>query len=81
MVKQYLQFCKEEQFEALRNATLFCILSIKEASQQKSLSGLDNTAVERSAGFQRLYEIVDELDQAGLDNSVSNELWEDIFQK
>ena len=81
MVKQYLQFCKEEQFEALRNATLFRVLSIREASQQKSLSGLDNTAVEGSAGFQRLYEIVDKLDQAGLDNSVSNELREDIFQK
>ena len=87
MVKQYLQFCKEEQFEALSNATLFRILSIREASQQKSLSGLDNTAVEGSSGFQRLSEIVDELDQIGLDKNVANELREslsnreDIFQK
>ena len=78
MIKQYLQFCKEEQFEALSNASLFRILSIREASQQKSLSGLDNTAVEGSAGFQRLYEIVDELHQIGLDKSVANELRESL---
>ena len=70
MKKQYLQFCKEEQFEALSNTTLFRTLSIREASQQKSLSGLDNIAVEGSAGFQRLYEIVDKLHQIGLDKNV-----------
>ena len=49
MIRQYLQFCKEKQFEALSQATLFRILKVREASQQKSLSGLDNTAVEGSA--------------------------------
>ena len=51
MVRQYLQFCEEEQFEALSHATLFRILKVREASQQKSLSGLDNAATEVSAGF------------------------------
>ena len=74
MIRQYLQFCEEEQFEALSHATLFRILKVREASQQKSLSGLDNTAVEGSAGFQRLYGIVDELDKIGLDKSVADEL-------
>ena len=69
---------QREQFEALSNSILFHILSIREASQQKSLSGLDSTAVEGSAGFQRLYEIVDELDQIGLDKSVANELRESL---
>ncbi|CAB4008860.1 Hypothetical predicted protein, partial [Paramuricea clavata] len=35
------------------------IRKVREASQQKSLCGLDNTAVEGSGGFQRLHGIVD----------------------
>ena len=46
MVKQYLQFCEEEQFEPLSRSTLFRILEVSEASRQKSLSGLDNTAAD-----------------------------------
>ena len=61
MVKQYLQFCEEEQFEPLSRSTLFRILEVSEASRQKSLSGLDNTAA-------------DELDQIGLAKNVADEL-------
>ena len=35
MVKQYLQFCEEEQFEPLGRSTLFLILEVREASQQE----------------------------------------------
>ena len=74
MVKQYLQFCEEEQFEPLSRSTLFRILEVREASQQKSLSGLDNTAADVSAGFAQLLRIVDELDQIGLAKNVADEL-------
>lgn len=74
MVRQYLQFCEEEQFEPLSRATLFRVLEVREASQQRSLSGLDNIAADGSAGFERLYRIVDELDQIGLEKSVADEL-------
>ena len=74
MVRQYLQFCEEEQFEPLSRATLFRILEVREASQQKSLSGLDNIAADGSAAFERLDKIVDELNQIGLANIVANEL-------
>jgi hypothetical protein len=67
MIKQYLQFCTEENVEPLSRATLFRILDVREASQQKSLSGLDNIAADGSAGFERLHGIVNELDQIGLD--------------
>ena len=67
MINQYLHFCAEENFEPLSRATLFRILEVREASQQKSLSGLDNTAADGSAGFERLLGVVDELDQIGLD--------------
>lgn len=36
MVNQYKQFCKEEQIEPLSRATLFRILEVTVASQQKS---------------------------------------------
>ena len=35
------------------------ILEVREASQQKSLSGLDNTEADGSAGFERLLGVVD----------------------
>ena len=72
-VKQYLQFCEQEQFEPL-SITLFRILEVRETSQQKSLSGLDNTAADGSAGFAQLLRIVDELDEIGLAKNVANEL-------
>lgn len=74
MVKQYLQFCEEEQFEPLSRATLFRVLEVREASQQKSLSGLDNIAGDGSAGFERLDRVVDELNQIGLEKDVADEL-------
>lgn len=74
MVRQYFQFCDEEKFEPLSRATLFRVLQVREASQQKSLSGLDNTAADGSAGFERLYRIVDELEQIGLEKGVADEL-------
>jgi len=73
MVKQYLQFCEEEKFEPLGRATLFRVLEVREASQQKSLSGLDNIAADGSAGFERLNRIVDELNQIGLKKDVADE--------
>ena len=52
MVKHYLQFCEEEHFEPLSRATLIRVLKVREASQQKSLGGLDNIAFDGSAGFE-----------------------------
>ena len=67
MVKQYLQFCKEENVTSISRATLFRILQVREASQQKSLSGLDNTAADGSSGFEQMIKIVEELQQLGKD--------------
>lgn len=78
MIKQYLQFCTEEKVEPLSRATLFRILEVREASQQKSLSGLDNTAADGSAAFERLHGIVDELDQIGLDRQEADKLRESL---
>ena len=51
MIEQYLEYCKEQCHEPLSMSTLFKILEVREASQRKSLQGLDNTAADGSAGF------------------------------
>ena len=54
MIMQYLQYCKEESFEPVSRATLYRILEVRKASQQMSLSRLDNTAAEGVSSFDRL---------------------------
>jgi hypothetical protein len=74
MVSQYLHFCGEQGVKPLSRATLFRILSVREASQQKSLSGVDDTAADGSSGFAKLLEIVDELHRLGKDKSWSTNM-------
>lgn len=72
MFNYYLMFCKEENVEPLGRPTLFRILQVREASQQKSLCGvLGWTAADGSAGFQRLCKIVDDLQELGQDDNWS----------
>ena len=68
---QYLMFCEEENFQLLSHSTLFEILEVREASQGKSLQGLDNTAADGASGCQTLENIVEELEKVG----VSSSLW------
>ena len=72
MVRQYLQFCEEEQFEALSHATLFRILKVSLSTEIPKWFGQHSN--KRVSGFQRLYGMVDELDQIGLEKSVADEL-------
>ena len=47
---------------------------MREASQQKSLTGLDNIAAEGVASFEQLLGILEELNQAGADKRRVSEL-------
>ena len=78
MISQYLTFCEEEQIVPLSRVTLFRILEVMEASQQRSLCGLDNTAAEGSAGFERISKIVDDLQQMGQEKSWAQEIEKSI---
>ena len=71
MISQYMQFCQEEP---LSRSTLFRILEVREASQRKSLQGLDNTAADGSAGFQMVEMIVDNLEKGGLERQRCTEV-------
>ena len=74
MIMQYLQHREEESFEPASRSTLCRILEVREASQQKSLSGLDNIAAKGVESFERLLSILEELNQAGANKRRVTEL-------
>ena len=78
MISQYLMFCEEEKVVPLSRATLFRILEVREASQQRSLCGLDNTAADGSAGFEGICKIVDDLQRMGEEKSWAEEMKKSI---
>ena len=51
IINQCLDFCKEENFSPMSRTTLWKILEVQEASQRKSLTGLDNTAADGVDGL------------------------------
>ena len=67
IVAQYQKYCEEEKFVPISRTTMFRILEVREASQRKSLSGLDNTATDGAIGFTTLENIVSQLGQLGAD--------------
>ena len=80
MISQYIQFCQEEKFEPLSRTTLFKILEVRQASQRKSLQGLDNTAADGSAGFQKIEMIVDDLEKGGMNRQCCAEVKERLLK-
>ena len=67
IINQYLDFCKEENFSPMSRATMWTVLEVQEASQRKSLKGLDNTAADGVDGFEALHKILDELEEVWVD--------------
>lgn len=63
MIYQYQKFCSNQNpaFVPLSRSTLYRILDAREASQRKSLSGLDNIAADGESGIQTLKTITGQL--------------------
>lgn len=74
IVKQYLAFCSESGFKPVGERTLFRILEVCQASQQKSLQGLDYVSTEGSEAFDVLEEAVETLEQNGVDGLWTKEM-------
>ena len=74
IVKQYLAFCSESGFKPVGERTLFRILQVCQASQQKSLQGLKYVSTEGSEAFDVLEEAVETLEQNGVDEFWSKEM-------
>lgn len=67
MIEQYFKFCTEENVQPLGRSTLFRILQVREASQRKSLQGLDNIAAAGGDGFETMHDSVNTLQNLGAD--------------
>ena len=65
LICQYIQYCQEQKIEPLSRSTLFRILNIREASERKSLHGVDNIAADGSTGMEKLKQIVSEMESIG----------------
>ena len=74
MIEQYLKHCSEDQFEPLSRSTLFRILQVREASQRKSLQGLDNIAAGGAEAFESVRKIVDGLKNCGASGTWCDEV-------
>ena len=63
MIEQYLAFCEDDGFQPLSRATIYRVLKVRKASQRKSLHGLDNVSADGAEGFQRITQIVEQLEE------------------
>ena len=76
MISQYLSFCEDDGgFEPLSHATMYRVLKVREASQRKSLQGLDNTSADGVEGFHRITRIVEDMEEQ---YGVNKEWWSDV---
>ena len=76
MIELYFKQCREEEFSPLGRSTLYRILKVREASQRKSLQGLDNIAAGGADGFDAMQKVVDILEESG-----ANTKWCDNARK
>ena len=79
LIKQYNQYCSEEEYTPLSIHTLVRILSeARVASVQKSLQGLDSYVAEEGRGFDDLLLLLDTLVQYGANEAVITELKDNL---
>ena len=65
IIKQYISYCEEQQFEPAGERSLFRILDTCSASMQKSLQGLDNISSEGAEAIDNLLKIIRTLIENG----------------
>ena len=79
LIKQYNQYCSEDDYTPLSTRTLFRILSEAcVASVRKSLQGLDSYAAEGGRGFDDLLSLFETLAQYGANEAVITELKDNL---
>ena len=74
IVVHYLQFCKNEHCEPLSRSTLFRTLVVRQASQRKSMQGLDNMSAKGFAACQETENISKQLLQLGIERTWSQSI-------
>ena len=65
ILKQYMAYCKETDFECLSTRELYRILTFCSAKQKIALQGLDNTSADGLRSIERLEDIARKLGERG----------------
>ena len=65
IIKQYLSFCQETEFEPASERSLYRIIEVCSASKQKSIQGLDCFSTEGAQVFATLQNVANTLEEGG----------------
>ena len=68
IIDQYQRYCEQESFVPAGKRSLYRMIEVCAASQQKSLAGLDNTTAEGNDAIDNMVEIVTSLHSQGADD-------------
>ena len=55
IIRQYLEYCKEQEFEPTSRRSLYWMIEVCSASMQKSLQGLDNITADGTEAFDQIF--------------------------
>ena len=67
IIKQYFEYCKDQQFEPASERSLYRMIEVCSASMQRSLQGLDNTTAEGAEAFDEISSVLEALTGQGID--------------
>ena len=66
IIRQYLDYCKEQDFEPASERSLHRMIEVCSASMQKSLHGLDNTTADGTEAFDQVFSMLEGLADQGI---------------
>ena len=77
IIKQYLDYCKEQEFERASERSLYRMIEVCSASMQKSLQGLDNTTAEGVEAFDQAFSMLEGLADPRINVTATEKLLKD----
>ena len=77
IIKQYLDYCKEQEFEPAKERSLYRMIEVCSASMQKSLQGLDNTTAEGVEAFDQAFFMLEGLEDQHINVTATQKLLKD----
>jgi len=77
IIRQYLDYCKEQEFEPASQRSLYRMIEVCSASMQKSLQGLDNTTAEGTEAFDQVFLMLEGLADQGISVTATQKLLKD----
>ena len=77
IIRQYLDYCKEQEFEPASERSLYRMIEVCSASMQRSLQGLDNTTAEGAEAFDQAMSMLERLADHGIDVTATQRMVKD----